>query len=257
MFVSQANRTKDCLIREKKLQNKPWLINNHLNAKSHSNQCAFHLSTQYTTMLYWSLNSTSDQIKSLWGNGRGSETSVHPSTVTVWQIKQKPSWIHTADAKSTGFRKHALSQSNTTSRVYIWAFTVTFQRHEDLANTKPTGFRKHALAQSNTTFRVYIWAVADNDVPKTTVPLSAKVFSLHAVNAFTGVGTAIIPYFSLLVGVPMVNAHICKQNTVPWLSHSCTHLVGVYDKCTHLQTEWQTWQHLIQQTRMQIFVAKK
>ena len=153
MFVSQANRTKDCLIREKKLQNKPWLINNHLNAKSHSNQCAFHLSTQYTTMLYWSLNSTSDQIKSLWGNGRGSETSVHPSTVTVWQIKQKPSWIHTADAKSTGFRKHALSQSNTTSRVYIWAFTVTFQRQEDTADTKPIGFRKHALAQSNTTFR--------------------------------------------------------------------------------------------------------
>ena len=116
---------------------------------------------------------------------------------------------------------------------------------------------KHALIRSKTTFRVYTWAVADNDFPKTRVPLSAKVFPLHAVNAFTGVGTAIIPYFSLLVGAPMVNAHICKQNTVPWLSRSCTYLVGVYGKCTHLQTEWQTWQHSIQQTRIQIFVAKK
>ena len=192
-------------------------------------------------------------MKSLWGKGRGSETSVHPSTVTVWQIKQKSSWIHTADAKST------VSENMRCLRVTPFPGFI-YEHLQWLSKDKRTRqmvSEKHALIQSNTTFRVYTWAVAGNDFPKTRVPLSAKVFPLHAVNAFTGVGTAIIPYFSLLVGAPMVNAHICKQNTVPWLSRSCTYLVGVYGKCTHLQTEWQTWQHSIQQTRIQIFVAKK
>ena len=57
-----------------------------------------------------------------------------------WLSKDK-SQEDTADTKHTGFRKHALSESNTISRVYRWAFTVTFQRQEDTAD----GFRKTCI----------------------------------------------------------------------------------------------------------------